>query len=232
MECPSHAAWLAFRSPEDEEAGCWQHRWVVLQHSGVLTLFQDESCKRSIGRLELQPNARVLTFADPRAPNLAAKLRGHRPHGFLLELNPLDAEDYALPSGEFRQLLMFEAADAEELEAWLEVFSRRQAMLQVPVASQLPFAENAREHLLPTSNAHEFDIDDFSDYEDDTHARASSLHALDKKDWTSPTARRVYSRPRRGPARSPIMKGETSGDEAKTSCSSHAEVMQEDEDVY
>ena len=77
MEFPPHAAWLDFRSPEDDEA-CWQRRWVVL-YQGMLTLFQDESCTRSTARLVLPNKARALAFQDPRAPKRAALLE--RPYG-------------------------------------------------------------------------------------------------------------------------------------------------------
>lgn len=145
MEFPPHAAWLDFRSPEDDEAfrvlrvlrepraaqaGCWQRRWVVL-YQGMLTLFQDESCTRSTARLALPSAARALAFQDPRAPTRTA-LRLARPHGFLVDLNPLDAEDPSLPSGEFRQLLMFEAADAEDLKVWLDVLRPRMDASRVP----------------------------------------------------------------------------------------------------
>ncbi|CAL1151391.1 unnamed protein product, partial [Cladocopium goreaui] len=237
MEFPSHAAWLDFRSPEDEEAGAWQRRWAVL-HCGELNLFQDESCKRRTARLALPRNLRALAFGDPRAPHRAAQLRGQRPQGFLLELNPLDAEDDAWPSGEFRQLLLFEAPDEQQLQTWLERFRgqpatdsiQRPAPESQPKLPGMPLPAERNRFFPSPSHASEFDIDDFSDYEDDTHARASSLHALERSDWTSPTARRVHSRPRRERAPSPsgrnadCVQRETSGEEVKLRCSNHLEV--------
>lgn len=207
----SYAAWLDFRSPEDDESGCWQRRWAVLSQ-GFLSLFPDDTCTRATGRLRLPATARALAFGDPRSPGRAAKLRGHRPCGLLLELNPLEAEDAGeLPCGEFRQLLLFDALEPAALKVWLEKLNSASANArQSPtefgaLPGAVPFDVSPGGYQSPQrgrffqSGANEnnaFDIDDFSDYEDDRHARESSLPALDEKDWTSPT-NHPKNRPRR-----------------------------------
>ncbi|CAE7903689.1 Psmd10, partial [Symbiodinium microadriaticum] len=132
--------------------------------------------------------------------------------GLLVELNPLEAEDAGeLPCGEFRQLLLFDALESAALKVWLEKLNSASAHArQSPtefgaLPGAVPFDVSPGGYQSPQrgrffqSGANEnnaFDIDDFSDYEDDRHARESSLPALDEKDWTSPT-NHPKSRPRR-----------------------------------
>eukprot|EP00933_Yihiella_yeosuensis_P034587 TRINITY_DN28068_c1_g1_i1.p1 TRINITY_DN28068_c1_g1~~TRINITY_DN28068_c1_g1_i1.p1 ORF type:complete len:298 (+),score=61.01 TRINITY_DN28068_c1_g1_i1:54-947(+) len=207
------AKWLEVRCPDDEEQGAWQLRWCVLCPS-ALVIYLDDSCQQCSGKLWLSPRARSLAFADSGAPAMGMRLSKRRPFGFVLEPDPvvISSDDGAgVATGELRHLLLLDARDADSLAAWLQAI--KQASLgdstvmaasvhteEVPHDSlSSPFrspddSPTRGRTLLPeeghspeVSPMSQFDIDDFSDYEDDRHARSSSLCSLERRDWTSVT---------------------------------------------
>lgn len=103
-----HSGWLYKRYPVFQSY--WQRRWCILRAKSFL-YYKDETCKVAHGRVNLHPNTTIVRFNDELAPAACNQLSTSRPFGFMLDVNPA--------RGDQRQLLYFDACDAEVLNLWV-----------------------------------------------------------------------------------------------------------------
>lgn len=136
----------------------WGHYWCVTEPEG-LSLYPDESCDvtRQAGNWMVISTSRAMSTKTPGLPPVALQVLEGRPHGFIVVLEGVGEEG--------RQMLYLDAPSAEECETWQDAIAAAAA----------------------TPKQLEAWIDDFSDVEDDGHARRSSIEHTEGIDWSKLT---------------------------------------------
>lgn len=186
----NHAGWLELQHNDPVNSSIWKRLWFVLS-TGSLRSFSDETCEHCTGEVQITSNARSRSFADAEAmPSMQRLLEDH-PHGFCLEPDS--------SAGDLRQVIFLDALSSPSLETWLEALKvlasdvrsdgsgTTQSVPTRPASISGKSPDRGRSGFPVAADVSPtYDIDDFSDYEDDRNARSSSLDALERYDWTSP----------------------------------------------
>eukprot|EP00928_Gymnodinium_smaydae_P065017 TRINITY_DN48216_c0_g1_i1.p1 TRINITY_DN48216_c0_g1~~TRINITY_DN48216_c0_g1_i1.p1 ORF type:complete len:280 (-),score=72.39 TRINITY_DN48216_c0_g1_i1:99-938(-) len=189
----TRAGWLEILGTQDRG---WTLTWCVLGGSS-LELYANEHCTHRHGVVTLSATARVACFSDPNAPGgCTEELRRQRPLGFVLDVESscCDLERFPLQhdpawiDGVHRQFLYFGVDDPKPdvLEEWITALDDA-----IGIQAAEGDGEGDEEDCL-ASDADEEEvvvdgtchIDDFSDYEDDSAKRRSSLKQRMDSDWT------------------------------------------------
>lgn len=197
VEEAAHAGWLEARALPDSSGDVWLRLWCVLT-AQELAFFEDSNCVEKQGYAPVSASTCPLSFISSQAPKAAARLGQARPFGFVLPVScgsvadsgfghllHVDVAD-ASSSGSVNDvhLLYFDASCADDSEAWVAAFSRVALALDGEAADRDAEEAEAAPAEPRTAEVRAVEIDDFSDYEDDSHCRRSSLEAgFESCDW-------------------------------------------------
>mmetsp|Transcript_107566 Transcript_107566/g.334428 ORF Transcript_107566/g.334428 Transcript_107566/m.334428 type:complete len:291 (+) Transcript_107566:53-925(+) len=178
------SGWLRVFHPP---SGAWRPRWCVLSAAGPgvaaeLALFADERGALRTGCIQITPDTRVVRYADTAVSGGAVPFRGERPFGFALDVD--------VAGGLRRQLFHFDAGSATAAEEWTGLAADGGAGLALVPGS--PTAGGAACGCCRACRAcgacmapAPLEIDDLSDYEDNTMVRSSSFGSRHDLDWTT-----------------------------------------------
>mmetsp|Transcript_50815 Transcript_50815/g.95032 ORF Transcript_50815/g.95032 Transcript_50815/m.95032 type:complete len:225 (+) Transcript_50815:65-739(+) len=193
------------------EENSWVERFFVL-HPGELAMYADGSCSSKTGSVVLRPSLKTSSF-DPKLEAGASPGAGLPEAGFILSPEAAgSSSDWRLAGAQediasWQKALVAEArpppeevpiddfSDYEEEAAQPSRTEQRSSISErfeadwtvVDAGKGRTESDVSQAHAAPATTAEavaELPIDDFSDYEDDGHARRSSLADLDKQDWS------------------------------------------------
>mmetsp|Transcript_52562 Transcript_52562/g.97317 ORF Transcript_52562/g.97317 Transcript_52562/m.97317 type:complete len:274 (+) Transcript_52562:138-959(+) len=156
----------------------WLPYFVVLKQHTLLW-YADAALTDLRGSATLLPSSVVHTFEDESSPWHDHALCGDRPGGFVVDVDSrLEAEE--------KVLLYFDALQSEQTVLWLVALQNAVGDASAAEALQQSKAE-AGTHMATVPEVEVVEIDDFSDYEENSHAavheRSSSFSHRYSADW-------------------------------------------------
>jgi len=171
MTSARHDGWLSMTASEDGNQ--WRRHWCILSASSLIA-YSDKSSADEVPAsriIQLEQHTRICSFDTPEALGDCARHHHEHPYGFVICVQPnMDPE---------RIFFYFDAHDSESHIAWMSALTN--------VVQTLPEFECAS---IPPGVSHaeveETAMDDFSDYEDDSQERRSTLVFRHQQDWTAP----------------------------------------------
>jgi len=119
----------------------------------TLTIYKSDDRQEELGQYIMSTAAKTMTLESPGVPAIAYQAMDGRPHGFMVMLD--------LKNQEGRTVLYFDGENEANQQAWMNAIAAAAA----------------------TPKQLEAWIDDFSDIEDDGHARRSSIEHTEGIDW-------------------------------------------------
>lgn len=157
----------------------WSLEWFVLGRVSLASYTDKDHVETGSVKtvIKLKGCTCVVGLAEPSAPGRSAEYCKQQPYGFVLDVDPSLSPEH--------RFFYFDAQDSESVKAWISAV--KEAVNHI-CTTESGFNSSG---INPTGNL-ENPIDDYSDYEDDSQEKRSSLVSRHQKDWrnvqTSPTS--------------------------------------------